>query len=563
MSSLPVRIPLAAFGFVFTVLCGVLSLLLLGLGAEEQRTAQALADAGRRQDESYQAALQLAQTVNDFTRMARLYVATGNPLYERYYRRMLDIRNGSAPRPVDYDGFYWDRVLAGSEALDRSSPPKPLQQWLDEKNFTRDEQAVLEAVRAESDRLASMELAAVNAVHVKMVSRAVGAAMPATAAEQESLSGPAYLHDRGRVMAAIQDCATRVERRGTTLSAGLTAWGERLRRWMLMVAAALLATLMLSAFVLRRLVQRPLQGIADVARAVEQRDFRRRVPAQRATEIARIADAFNLMVDDVRNGGLHRARLEEELRAAQAAAAIGRLAGRDETGDDTKGPDITPPSTLEPFRLQAPPSLAPPSVLVSAPPAAAAAALADGREVHETSTPDRSGAGGSASTAPPAAAQTSAPVEARPSPATDGPPPATADAAAEAQAIELPDALPGIDLVQGLLRVDGDRREYARTLLRFAREHAGTLHTIATAVAAGRREQACSLAQTLKSDAGRIGAESLQEAARALEFALQTNMPDWAHLSAAAAWPLRTVIEGIDRLQSRPGGSDSTRRTTA
>lgn len=51
---------------------------------------------------SYQLADQLHESSDDLTRMARAYVATGNPIYKQYYQDILDIRDGKKRRPAGY-----------------------------------------------------------------------------------------------------------------------------------------------------------------------------------------------------------------------------------------------------------------------------------------------------------------------------------------------------------------------------------------------------------------------------------------------------------------------------
>ena len=59
---------------------------------------------------------QMRQSSNDLTRMVRLYVDHRRAsATARYYDEILAIRRGEAPRPVDYDSSYWDRVLADGE----------------------------------------------------------------------------------------------------------------------------------------------------------------------------------------------------------------------------------------------------------------------------------------------------------------------------------------------------------------------------------------------------------------------------------------------------------------
>ncbi|MEK7792869.1 MAG: hypothetical protein AAB306_06940, partial [Pseudomonadota bacterium] len=52
-------------------------------------------------------AQELFQSSEDLTRMARAYVVTGDPIYKDYFFKILTIRNGEAPRPLDYTTTYW------------------------------------------------------------------------------------------------------------------------------------------------------------------------------------------------------------------------------------------------------------------------------------------------------------------------------------------------------------------------------------------------------------------------------------------------------------------------
>ncbi|MGE0236859.1 hypothetical protein [Methylocystis sp.] len=56
-------------------------------------------DAQRRRYDTYLLADELRQSSDDLTRFARMYVATGDDRYLRYYWNILDIRNGKIPRP--------------------------------------------------------------------------------------------------------------------------------------------------------------------------------------------------------------------------------------------------------------------------------------------------------------------------------------------------------------------------------------------------------------------------------------------------------------------------------
>ena len=68
-------------------------------------------DAQARRHESYQLADELRQSSDELTRFARTYAATGDERFEKYYWKVLDIRNGLSVRPEGYEGVYWDLVI--------------------------------------------------------------------------------------------------------------------------------------------------------------------------------------------------------------------------------------------------------------------------------------------------------------------------------------------------------------------------------------------------------------------------------------------------------------------
>src|SRR5687768_11329276 len=70
-----------------------------------------LNDAENMRYASFLAADELRQSSDDLTRMARAYVATGDPRFERIYFDILAIRNGDKERPPHYERGYWDLII--------------------------------------------------------------------------------------------------------------------------------------------------------------------------------------------------------------------------------------------------------------------------------------------------------------------------------------------------------------------------------------------------------------------------------------------------------------------
>jgi len=297
----------------------VLTAVLLALVRAERINATALAQAEYQRHASYQAAIELMQTSNDLTRMARLYVATGDRTFEQHYRRILDIRAGRAPRPKELDPFYWDRVLAGTQKLDDRSPPKALLDILRELNYTQAELDALTAAQAESEKLARIEEAAMASVASKVAALPPGQRLD-NAIELQAMVDTAYHDAKGRIMAGIQRCLELVDARTQRAVQELASHGITLRSWLL--ACALLELLLALALValVAWLILRPVDRLVEAAQAVEREDYGTHVPAQRTLEFNRLADAFNQMTRAIARDITRRKATEIELAQARDAA---------------------------------------------------------------------------------------------------------------------------------------------------------------------------------------------------------------------------------------------------
>ncbi|MBI2745845.1 MAG: EAL domain-containing protein [Burkholderiales bacterium] len=108
---------------------------------------------------------ELRQSSDDLTRMVRSYVQTGNPLYKQYFGDILAIRDGRKPRPLNYDGIYWDLFGPDGRA------PRPdsgqsisLLDLMRQAGFTAAEFEQLEQAKDNSDALTEIEHVAMNMV---------------------------------------------------------------------------------------------------------------------------------------------------------------------------------------------------------------------------------------------------------------------------------------------------------------------------------------------------------------------------------------------------------------
>jgi len=123
-----------------------------------------LTDAQKQRFSMNQTADELRQSSDDLTRFARLYVVTSNHVYKDNYFRVLDIRNGVAPRPKNYQSVYWDYFEPRRTQLHPDEEPISLQEIMRALPFTQSELDKLSAAHENSDELVNIEVEAFAAM---------------------------------------------------------------------------------------------------------------------------------------------------------------------------------------------------------------------------------------------------------------------------------------------------------------------------------------------------------------------------------------------------------------
>ncbi|MDW5418315.1 MULTISPECIES: methyl-accepting chemotaxis protein [unclassified Iodobacter] len=115
--------------------------------------------------QSYLLADELRQSSDDLTRLARTYVVSRDPAYERQYMDILAIRNGEKARPENYNRIYWDFVAAtGTPPRADSGVKRPLLEMMKELGFTEQEFGKLTEAKKNSDGLVNTEVEAMGLV---------------------------------------------------------------------------------------------------------------------------------------------------------------------------------------------------------------------------------------------------------------------------------------------------------------------------------------------------------------------------------------------------------------
>src|SRR5438445_149688 len=116
----------------------------------------------------------------------------------------MDMRAGTAARPVEYNSSFWDRVLAQGEGFVRYGPAQSLTAQMRAAHFAPDEFRALQAALGASNGLAGLERS-VMAQAAARIRRGVDAGYTAEIAPHyQRLVDHAYLARKGVIMGAVE-----------------------------------------------------------------------------------------------------------------------------------------------------------------------------------------------------------------------------------------------------------------------------------------------------------------------------------------------------------------------
>jgi len=199
--------------FAVLVVVATVTALLIVMAALNRRT---LVDILQRRFESYRLAEELRQSSDDLTRFVRMYVVTGDPKYEQYYRDVLAIRDGEKPRPEHYEHIYWDLLVGRVEAPGPATEAVSLLSLMQKAGFTDQELAQLRQGLDNSNELVGIEETAMHAM--KGQYRDESGAFTKTGAPNQALAirlvhDDAYSQAKASIMKPINEFMAETEQR--------------------------------------------------------------------------------------------------------------------------------------------------------------------------------------------------------------------------------------------------------------------------------------------------------------------------------------------------------------
>ena len=302
------------------VLLSVLAILVAALAFVTTRqldTASQRAESEQRRFESIELANSLRKSSDDLSNMVRLHVITGDVRYRRYYEELLAIRAGEAPRPRNYDGAFWDRVLADGKRGVTYGAPQSLRALMVKAHFTAREFGALDLALQTSNALAAIEGDVMRRVAPRIAEGVDRDYARDVLPQARRLLDAPYLREKRRIMAAIERFRGMVNARTTREAGSLADRNERLLAAQVAILVLIVLAGAAGCFMLARLAVRPLGQLIAATRDIAGGNYARRAEIRAAAELEQLATDFDAMSSAIARD---IARREE----AQAEAAEAR-----------------------------------------------------------------------------------------------------------------------------------------------------------------------------------------------------------------------------------------------
>lgn len=294
--------------------CGAIIFILLAMGlitflAEDIQND--IVRSERHRFQSFLLAQELLQSSEDLTRMARTYVTTGDPIYERYYFEILDIRNGKKPRPQNYGVTYWHLAGVGKAVAHEPGERVPLNELMRREGINEKEFNLLRESQNNSDTLVNLEKEAFAAMK-GLYDDGHGNFTVQRKADREFaiglLYGDRYINEKAHIMAPLKRFKEVLEER---TEAELTSHQMRLQRiiWAAMALAAVaLLGVVATVFYIRRVLLYPLDQLGRQAANIAQGNYDARCDIRTKNELAELGVHFNNLAI-----GLSKTREDERI----------------------------------------------------------------------------------------------------------------------------------------------------------------------------------------------------------------------------------------------------------
>ena len=308
-----------------------LLLLLVNAFISLEKTAE-LTEAELQKYHSYLLADELRQSSDDLTRMARTYAVTGNEKYQKFFNRILTIRNGETPRPPNYSDVYWDLITGDEEQSRAEAGDKiSLKNRMLKAGFTVEEFSLLKDSQNQSDSLVKLENMAMHAMQGRF-DDGTGSFLIKKAHDQtfaiQILHSQQYHEAKAKIMRPMRDFIQLVEQRTGFLVSQLKNEAQAAVQFGLALALSLIGVLAISYIVILRLVLQPIRVLSKGVEQLEQGNFAEIQRIQGVRELNQLVAAFNQMASILNQRNREKETALRDL--GEKASALEKEKGRTE-----------------------------------------------------------------------------------------------------------------------------------------------------------------------------------------------------------------------------------------
>ena len=308
---------------VFSIILGLLGIIVFTM-AMVSFSNDKLSEAETHRFESVRLADQLRQSSDDLTRMVRTYAVTGDPIFEKYFYEILDIRDGKVPRPENYTGIYWDFVVATGERPTSHGPPAALMDLMKRTGLSDRELEKLKESKKNSDDLTNLEgiaFAAMKGLFTDDTGALTVKRDPDPALAREILHGKQYHEAKEAIMRPIAEFMELLDAR-TRMEVELVRREEAVYRNIAALLVAVTTVFSVFAFFhIRRRVIDPIVSLAGIAETIKSGNLTERAPVLSSDEIGALNSAFNSMIERT-HAAIESLELENEERKRTELALL-------------------------------------------------------------------------------------------------------------------------------------------------------------------------------------------------------------------------------------------------
>lgn len=301
--------------FLFIAAIAIVSLLMAMVVVGIQRLGAAsdrVSEANEARYASYLLADEMRQSSDDLTRLVRTYAVTGDPKWQAQYQEVIDIRNGSKPRPKEYEKIYWDFRAADGSAGRGTEGAAALKDLMRQAGFTAAELGKLGEAEALSNELVKVESAAMQLVQPVKDAGVDGADQGAAAdaaRARQMVHDPNYHAVKARIMKPVDEFLTLLDQRTHNEIAAAEATKAGWLYGLTALALALLVTLLLVFWYVYQQIASSLRTAVRSADSMARGDLSAPIATQGLREVVTLLQALQAMqsslvkvVSNVRSG---------------------------------------------------------------------------------------------------------------------------------------------------------------------------------------------------------------------------------------------------------------------